>query len=585
MGRLRAIAQKRGGEVLSTEYVRSTSKMIFKCADGHEFSMIPASVWGSGTWCPNCQNKTESLVRRFFEYVFTAKFPHASPEWLLRASGRRAQLDGFSEDLGVAFEYHGKQHFVHLPHFHERGKNTLEEQVSRDNDVRSACARNGVLLIEIPYLENGYGQPEFVAHVRHFIEASTGKPLQENLVKKFEETPFGVNELASLQEIAAQRGGFCLSNKYAGASFKMRWRCAQGHEWEARASRIRGGAWCPGCSGRKVKSPASKLRDVAARLGGAVLSETVSDAWCSVRLSCSNGHQWETTPNSVLRGHQWCPLCGTKTREKLQAIRTQDEGLVRLQEIAASRGGSLLSTTYLKSSTKYEFACSEGHRWKATSNNIQRGSWCRKCYLEKRRSPAPTRSSELGKKSEKPATLPQQSRNNGPARQLATATRQAQQLQSLRGLATSRGGSLLSSTYTTSSAKYKFECGSGHQWEATANNIQQGRWCPECYHERTFSAILSERHDSRGKSCTEGMPQTKSDDSRRVLTFQKLQELVKSRGGKLLSTSYTKSSDKYDFECEKGHQWRAMANNVRQGTWCPLCAGRKSAQPIISEIS
>ena len=51
-----------------------------------------------------------------------------------------------------------------------------------------------------------------------------------------------------------------------------------------------------------------------------------------------------------------------------------------MQGIAAERGGKCLSTVYINARTHLDWMCSEGHPWKATPDNVTRGTWCRECY-------------------------------------------------------------------------------------------------------------------------------------------------------------------------------------------------------------
>ncbi|MGH3055713.1 MAG: zinc-ribbon domain-containing protein, partial [Gaiellaceae bacterium] len=47
------IALNRQGKCLSTQYLGSKSKLTWRCALGHSWRAIPASVI-QGTWCPVC---------------------------------------------------------------------------------------------------------------------------------------------------------------------------------------------------------------------------------------------------------------------------------------------------------------------------------------------------------------------------------------------------------------------------------------------------------------------------------------------------------------------------------------------------
>jgi hypothetical protein len=51
-----------------------------------------------------------------------------------------------------------------------------------------------------------------------------------------------------MREIAAKRGGRCLSEQYLGNHRHLTWQCDQGHVWQATPAHIKsGGQWCRKC--------------------------------------------------------------------------------------------------------------------------------------------------------------------------------------------------------------------------------------------------------------------------------------------------------------------------------------------------
>jgi hypothetical protein len=50
---MQALANSRGGECVSTEYIDIKSKLNWKCGFGHEFDGTPRYIL-SGHWCPEC---------------------------------------------------------------------------------------------------------------------------------------------------------------------------------------------------------------------------------------------------------------------------------------------------------------------------------------------------------------------------------------------------------------------------------------------------------------------------------------------------------------------------------------------------
>ena len=56
-------------------------------------------------------------------------------------------------------------------------------------------------------------------------------------------------------------------------------------------------------------------------------------------------------------------------------------------------------------------------------------------------------------------------------------------------------------------------------------------------------------------------------------TLEEMQQIARSRGGRCLSEEYTNSRSKLTWQCKDGHQWKAVPSNIKLGQWCPVCAG------------
>jgi len=321
-----SIAHQRGGECISVAYRGALVKHWWRCSDGHEWETTPSIIKG-GSWCPQCSGGlNEELVRRILETLTRHRWPKARPDWLLNVRGRRMELDGFCKILQIGFEYHGEQHFNVVPHFHRKNK-SLPRQQSDDRQKRRLCLEHGVKLIEVPFTIDMIGMLDFLVAA---LSEATGK----NVVVPDGMTihSFGYDRglLEELHSIAENKNGLCLSTIYLGAQTKHHWRCAQGHEWEARPSSIKRGHWCPFCAGHKIWSPGqsqSEIRlaqcnSIAKERGGALLSTVYLGTMNYHRWRCSEGHTWEATPSCIKRG-SWCPTC---SKRKAWATRRQRQG-------------------------------------------------------------------------------------------------------------------------------------------------------------------------------------------------------------------------------------------------------------------
>jgi hypothetical protein len=95
--------------------------------------------------------KNEAECRRIVETIFEKPFKKCRPSFLRNPeTGRCLELDMYNEELQLAIEYNGQQHYAYTPKFH-RHENDLQKQVARDELKKVLCHRNGVRLIVVLY--------------------------------------------------------------------------------------------------------------------------------------------------------------------------------------------------------------------------------------------------------------------------------------------------------------------------------------------------------------------------------------------------------------------------------------------------
>ena len=435
--------------------------------------------------------------------------------------------------------------------------------------------------------------------------------------------------IEDMKQLALERGGKCLSDKYINVDTKLKWQCKEGHIWEAIPYALQRGHWCPKCFGN-AKLSIEEMQEIAKQRGGKCLSDKYANAHTKLTWQCKEGHVWDAVPMSLKKGY-WCPKCGWKKTADSKRLNIQE-----MQDLAKSRGGICLSKEYVDSHSKLKWQCAEGHIWEAEPGNIKYGQWCRIC---KRRS---------------------------------AGINQRLTLEEMRKLADMKGGKCLSKIYIGIHSKLKWQCKEGHVWEATPSNLQRGTWCPKCSEnisericrkifENIFNEKFSKRRpnwllnpqnkkmeldgyckklrlafeyqgvqhykyvqkfhqtrsferqktmdDVKRKKCEENnvilidvpytidyekMPKyiiqeckkrnikipeiTKSLDYKLMNIYspeklKELQEIAKEKGGLCLSTKYINNRTKLKWQCKEGHIWGAVPNSIKQNTWCPYCGG------------
>ena len=367
--------------------------------------------------------------------------------------------------------------------------------------------------------------------------------------------------IKDMQTVALEKGGWCLSTEYVDNKTKLWWQCKEGHIWDSNPNSIMSSkSWCPECA-TNYRLTIEEMQNIALERGGWCLSPEYFGSDVKLWWQCGRGHVWKTKPEIIKTGGSWCPTCASRRYrsenacrkffeaifdnkfpnkrpdwlrdekgEKLQldgyckelglAFEYQGEHhykkiyylknkslediqrrdklkieickknnvvliqvpftvsyndvqeyiiqeckkksvilpenipvidytkfdiyslklLEEMQEIAKSRGGKCLSKVYIGVMEKMEWKCSGGHIWKMSPNDIKSGHWCPKC---------------------------------GGVAKL--------NIEEMQLLAKKRGGECLSTKYINNKTPLKWKCSEGHIWKARPDKIKDRRqWCPYC---------------------------------------------------------------------------------------------------------
>lgn len=250
-----------------------------------------------------------------------------------------------------------------------------------------------------------------------------------NSIVRLGRRPLGLDVVVN---IAFERGGRCLSDHYINARTKLRWQCANGHQWSTSLSSVKhGGHWCPICAGTERLS-LDIATQVASRRGGECLSTHYVNTCNKLIWRCSEGHTWKASLNQVKDAGTWCPHCSRLANRLDISVATT---------IASKWGGLCLSTTYHNSGAPLRWKCARGHEWIASLSYVKnRGRWCVECSHKTRLS-----------------------------------------IDVARTIAASHQGVCLSTHYVSIFTPMRWRCANGHLWDVALKNVRHaGAWCPRC---------------------------------------------------------------------------------------------------------
>lgn len=147
---VREVVTSKGG-ILEKDwkYINCDTRFLVTCKKGHKFK----TCWDhikQKHWCHYCNSSHgEKDFRDVIEEIFQKRFEKVRPEWLRISSSRSMELDGYNEELSIAFEYQGQQHYSRK--WFRISEEDFQKQQERDRIKKELCEKRGIRLIIVPY--------------------------------------------------------------------------------------------------------------------------------------------------------------------------------------------------------------------------------------------------------------------------------------------------------------------------------------------------------------------------------------------------------------------------------------------------
>jgi hypothetical protein len=320
---VRLVAESRGGKLVSNEYKGVDATYEFECNLGHEFSNMFKKIEG-GQWCPTCSRgtKSEEITRTYFEEIFDSKFKKVRPKWLRNSRGRQMELDGYSSDLKIAFEYQGIQHFKEFGLYNTN----LEQRIIDDERKLQLCQEHGISLFYLTFKDSYEDFPDLIKGQAKAFNLRFPDEIFEREVD-LRKAYLRDDRLQELRELLAPKKINVLSTVWLTSNAKYSFECQIcGHLWQAQGNAFFNSRSVSGCNvcARRKNADANRgsletLRNFAAKFGGQVLSEEYVLRKYEYKWLCAKGHVFERNYNNMAFRQQFCPQCeGTVTRKRKQ---------------------------------------------------------------------------------------------------------------------------------------------------------------------------------------------------------------------------------------------------------------------------
>jgi hypothetical protein len=364
--------------------------------------------------------------------------------------------------------------------------------------------------------------------------------------------------IQEIQQLAARKGGRCLSRTYRNGKEPLKWQCASNHTWKALVGDIQQGHWCPFCYGNNVGDIVT-LQKIAKERGGRCLSAVYVNRNTHLEWECSNGHRWGAVPNHIVQG-RWCPLCSAGTGETharllIEVILQADFPKKRPPWLVNKNGNRLELDGYSQSlGAAFEYQGEQHYRknrlfhesetdFTSQVNRDQiKAAACHQNGVKLIVVPYSINGKDLAGYIVRQCRKLKISVKRGWRERCKAITGGyiSGELETLRKIAAGKGGELLSKEYWGAHTKIRLKCKLGHEWTTKAYKISQGTWCSAC-----------------------------AGNQRR--TISDMQALAQANKGACLSDQYVNAFTKLKWRCAFGHEWLAKPNSIQQGKWCRKC--------------
>ena len=242
-------AIERNGECLSNEYINCNYKLKFKCNKGHIWETKAYYISNSKTWCPHCNGHIKDNIETFKKIAI------------------------------------------------ERGGECLSDSyISSKSKLEFKCCKGHIWK----------AIPECIKNNKTWCPICINK----NILLTIEE----------MKKLAIERDGECLSDTYINNNTDLKWKCKNSHIWYAPPNRIKSAkTWCLECSGSKRKT-IEYMREIAKEKNGKCLSEKYVGAHSNLIWECKKGHQWSSSYHQIKTSNSWCPTCKDSKGEKIIKI-------------------------------------------------------------------------------------------------------------------------------------------------------------------------------------------------------------------------------------------------------------------------
>lgn len=501
--KLKEIADKRGGKIISTEYINSRTKLECEDRTGERFWATSHSL-KKGQWSPfEGQGISEEIARQCLEYIFNQKFIRTRAV-LLREGKMPLELDGYNQKLNMAFEYQGEQHYgvKSIISQNKNKEDILKRIQNNDKEKLELCKQKNIILILIKYFPKFKFENQYFEYILNIIKNHKDYNIFKNYIKNIDMNNFNIDykkipnsndKLIEIENIAKSNNGKLISKKYINNQTKLEFEDESGLRFFKTYAQLLKGSWHKETRQYGKQYYLERIRQIAESKGGKLISVECCNRDTILELEDRNGKQFFKKYDHLVQG-AWSPFEGKKIFDKNYHLNIA-------KKIAEDKGGKLISTEYTNVKTLLEFEDSKGRIFFKSYQSIINGVW--------------TPFENKKKKNE------------------------LYYLSQMQRIAESKGGKLLSKHCEGTESILEFEDVNKNIFRKKYSSVIQGSWSPFKITPKKAKAIND------------------------------FKDIVKMKGGKLISKEedYINSTTKLEIESKDGIRFYRSLDELKKDRW------------------
>ncbi len=365
------LALERGGKCLSLSYNYNDEKLLWECYFGHQWLAKPSHIKNAHqSWCPTCSSGLyERICRLYMESIFNKPFIKIRPKWLLGANNSPLELDGYCEELGIAFEHNGFQHYID-------NQDVFNIKDLRENDrIKYAlCEQNGVKLIIIPELFNRTKLSELKDLIKSkCLDLKIKLPddydniiIDHNLAYKNNKDE---DVLLRLKNNLKSKNMEMISDYYLGINALINIKCLICNRiYNKKTNYVLNNPYCKYCDNAGILI--AEIENVIINNGGILLSDISMYEKVPLKLTihckCECGKDFKKKIKNLMNG-SWCQSCA-----RIKNPPRKRKSLIERKQFASLFNGECLDIEDIKDGSKSSWKCENGHIFQASFHTVRR---------------------------------------------------------------------------------------------------------------------------------------------------------------------------------------------------------------------